>query len=156
MKEGMTDPRGLSHLPQCTTSREDRFLKTITKTTILNFEELTTLLCQIEACLNSRPLTPLSSDPLDVRALTPVVIHDPQAPPLQWKLGRINCTHPGPDVRVRVVSIQTQDGEIQRPISKVTLLLPAGENVKVSQDYKSKSYRQRVIQETGDCLKELL
>ncbi|GFV99316.1 integrase catalytic domain-containing protein [Trichonephila clavipes] len=122
-----------------------------------------------------QPLTPLSSDPSDVRALTPghfiigvplleiperenssnltlssgwiliqqikqefwkrwsknylhhlqnrpkwitpradlkigdlVVIQDPQAPPLQWKLGRINCTHPGPDLRVRVVSIRTQ------------------------------------------------
>ncbi|GFY00310.1 integrase catalytic domain-containing protein [Trichonephila clavipes] len=76
-----------------------------------------------------------------------VVIHDPQAPPLQWKLGRINCTHPGPDLRVRVISIRTQDGEIQRPISKVILLLPAGENVQVSQDYNSKSCRQRVTTE---------
>ncbi|GFV06486.1 integrase catalytic domain-containing protein [Trichonephila clavipes] len=82
--------------------------------------------------------------------------YDPQAPPLQWKLGRINCTHPGPDLRVQVVSIRTQDGEIQRPISKVTLLLPAGENVQVSQDYNSKSCHQRVTPETGDCLKELL
>ncbi|GBM53571.1 hypothetical protein AVEN_60688-1, partial [Araneus ventricosus] len=43
----------------------------VCKSTILNFEEMTTLLCQIEACINSRPLTPLSSDPSDISALTP-------------------------------------------------------------------------------------
>lgn len=37
---------------------------------MLTFEELTILLCQIEACLNSRPLCPLSSEPTEV-ALTP-------------------------------------------------------------------------------------
>lgn len=38
---------------------------------ILNFEELTTLLCQIEACLNSRPLYPLTSELSDLEVLSP-------------------------------------------------------------------------------------
>ena len=37
----------------------------------LTFEELSTLVSQIEACLNSRPLTPISSDPTDLNPLTP-------------------------------------------------------------------------------------
>ncbi|XP_011688629.1 PREDICTED: uncharacterized protein LOC105450474 [Wasmannia auropunctata] len=38
---------------------------------VLTYEELATLLCQIEGCLNSRPLGPLSQDSSDLVALTP-------------------------------------------------------------------------------------
>ena len=37
----------------------------------LSLEEFSTLLCQIEALLNSRPLIPMSEDPADYRVLTP-------------------------------------------------------------------------------------
>jgi hypothetical protein len=37
----------------------------------LTFEEMTTVLCRIEAILNSRPITPLSDNPNDIEALTP-------------------------------------------------------------------------------------
>ncbi|GFV92326.1 integrase catalytic domain-containing protein [Trichonephila clavipes] len=48
-----------------------RILLRVAKSAIMNFEELTTLVTQIEAVLNSRPLSPLSSDPNDLNPLTP-------------------------------------------------------------------------------------
>ncbi|GFY36840.1 integrase catalytic domain-containing protein [Trichonephila clavipes] len=47
-----------------------RILLRVAKSIIMNFEELTTLVTQIEAVLNSRPLSPLSSDPNDLNPLT--------------------------------------------------------------------------------------
>lgn len=38
---------------------------------VLTFEEMSTTLTEIEGCLNSRPLCPLTTDPTDLTALTP-------------------------------------------------------------------------------------
>jgi hypothetical protein len=38
-------------------------IKKVLGNTVLNLEEMSTLLCQIEACLNSRPLCSMSNDP---------------------------------------------------------------------------------------------
>jgi hypothetical protein len=45
--------------------------KIIVSKVVMTFEEFNTLITQIEACLNSRPLTALSNDPNDPRYLSP-------------------------------------------------------------------------------------
>lgn len=46
-------------------------LKRVIGETILTYEDMSTLIIQIESILNSRPLTPLTSDPSDMETLTP-------------------------------------------------------------------------------------
>lgn len=60
--------------------------RTITKN--LTFEEFTTVLCQVEACLNSRPLSPI--DESDVDNLNPLT-------PAHFLIGESTITVPAPD-----------------------------------------------------------
>uniref|UniRef100_A0A1X7VUU0 DUF5641 domain-containing protein n=1 Tax=Amphimedon queenslandica TaxID=400682 RepID=A0A1X7VUU0_AMPQE len=48
-----------------------RILKKVIGNVILTFEEFCTVLAEIEACLNSRPLTPLMSNDDGIEVLTP-------------------------------------------------------------------------------------
>lgn len=47
-----------------------RHLKRVLADSSPNYEDRYTVLIQIEACLNSRPLSPLSNDPNDLLPLT--------------------------------------------------------------------------------------
>jgi hypothetical protein len=47
------------------------YIKRVVGETVLTYDELYTLLTRIEACLNSRPLGPMSNDPDDLTAITP-------------------------------------------------------------------------------------
>lgn len=72
-------------------------LMRITHSQSFDFEELYTMLTKIEAILNSRPLTPLSSDPNDFSVLTPghFLVGDPlvalpETPLSDVSLNRLN------------------------------------------------------------------
>lgn len=51
--------------------KDKRYLYAVTRGRILAYEEYATLLAEIEAILNSRPLTPLSNDLTNLSVLTP-------------------------------------------------------------------------------------
>lgn len=51
-----------------------------------------------------------------------VIVHNPNAPPTQWLLGRVVETHPGRDGIVRVATVRTKDGHLKRPTVKLCRL----------------------------------
>ncbi|XP_066587592.1 uncharacterized protein [Prorops nasuta] len=114
-----------------------------------NFEEMTTLLTKIEACLNSRPISRLHDDPESLDTFWKkwsseylhtlqhrpkwqnsnsefgegdvVLVKVPNNPPRMWTLGRILKLVPGVDGVARVAVLKTARKEIQRR-SSFTLL----------------------------------
>ncbi|CAI6373963.1 unnamed protein product [Macrosiphum euphorbiae] len=85
-----------------------KHLLRVSKGVLLTFDETRTLLCQIEAALNSRPLSPLSLDPNDFNAAL-----------LEAVVTRIFASTPPK----RAVTVRNSTGsEFRRPAIKLSLL----------------------------------
>ncbi|XP_011311718.1 uncharacterized protein [Fopius arisanus] len=70
---GFSPPRAL-HFGgkwEAAVKSKKRHLRTTLGATTLTYEELNTMLIQIEACLNSRPMSSMSDGPDDLQAFTP-------------------------------------------------------------------------------------
>jgi len=170
-------------------------LCSVLKRQTLEDEGLQTVFCEVEAILNSRPITTVSGDPQDLEALTPnhilllrtnpilppgvfsrsdlyhrrrwrrvqymaelfwkrwlleylpllqerqkwsrarrnfipgdiVLIADNTAPRSSWLLGRIIEAKPDARGQVRVVKLKTKTGILERPVSKICLVLECDE-----------------------------
>ena len=48
-----------------------------------------------------------------------VLLHDPQTPPMAWKLARVTQIFPGSDGHVRVAEVKTATGTYRRPTVKL-------------------------------------
>jgi hypothetical protein len=51
-----------------------------------------------------------------------VIIKDANAPPLQWRMARVDEVYPGTDGVVRVVRLRTATGTLTRPVVKIVKL----------------------------------
>lgn len=170
-----------------------KVLLSITKQQTLDDEGLETVMCEVEAILNNRPLTAASSDPNDLEPLTPnqllqlkvqpipppgvfkkedsyarrrwkqvqyianlfwkrwmkeylplmqsrqkwthpkrnfkpediVLVADTNAPRGVWLLGRVLEARADSRGHVRSVILKTKSGMLERPISKICLLVEA-------------------------------
>ncbi|UYV73224.1 hypothetical protein LAZ67_10002223 [Cordylochernes scorpioides] len=103
---------------------------------LLNYEELLTLLAQIEVCLNSRPLTFVSNDPNDLTALTPghflignAIQHDAESDHSTLNLRfRWNLIQPQRDYFWNcwsyLVMLKEQDKPLQWKLARIVQIFP--------------------------------
>ncbi|XP_076284778.1 uncharacterized protein LOC143211196 [Lasioglossum baleicum] len=102
---------------------------------LFTYEQFNTFVIEVEAILNSRPLTPLSSDPNDISALTPghFLIGDsltcitetdfsetPSNRLSTWQ--HIQKVHPGTDGVTRAVTVRTINGTYKRNVKRLAPL----------------------------------
>lgn len=73
-------------------------------------------------CLQQRAKWTAKSPNVVVGTL--VLLIEPNAPPLNWPIGRITAVFPGKDGVVRVVKVKTNTAEYIRPVTKLAPLLP--------------------------------
>ncbi|XP_033213855.1 uncharacterized protein LOC117170917 [Belonocnema kinseyi] len=123
-------------------------IKKIIGLTSLTFEELSTVVTEVEAVSNSRPLCALSNEPNDLNSLTPghfligesmtanphedipdlikpgtlVLLREDDALPLMWLMGRFVKVHPGKDGVIRVISVRTASNVIKRSLKGISVL----------------------------------
>ncbi|XP_058810951.1 uncharacterized protein LOC131675822 [Topomyia yanbarensis] len=88
----------------------------------VSYEDMATLLTQVECCLNSRPLTQISDDPNDLQPLTPghfLVGTAMQAVPstdyTQTAIGRLNLWE---TVQRRLQDLETMEDRISGPTTR--------------------------------------
>ena len=70
--------------------------------------------------LNKKNIWNTDQKPLRVNDV--VVLVDESTPRYHWKLGKIEKVYPGPDQRVRVVDVRTQNSSYRRPVTKICRL----------------------------------
>ncbi|GFQ69373.1 integrase catalytic domain-containing protein [Trichonephila clavata] len=97
----------------------------------LSLNELETVFIEIEAMINSRPITYIYDDPSEPSPLTPahflivtcqfkvddvVLIHDDRFPRNLWSMGKIIETYTGRDGKIRSCLVKTKNNAIRRPV----------------------------------------
>jgi len=109
-------------------------LRRIVRNESLSHEEFETVLAQVVAVLDSRPLCASSDDPSELDDLArgqflvviDLVLMMDNFPPLEWRLGRVVATPPGKDGLVRLFTLPPLFGGLEPPL-KICPLLPRAE-----------------------------
>ncbi|GFX96836.1 integrase catalytic domain-containing protein [Trichonephila clavipes] len=97
-------------------------LRRVLGKSIVNYEELLTIVCDCESIINARPLTHIHEDPNELLPLSPAMfIHgnsNCETPDLD-QVDRSSLVYPGKEGVPRVARIRTSHGETIRPFQRL-------------------------------------